>query len=375
MTEVRFLHTADWQLGMRRHFLGGDALPRYMQARIEAIRAIARVAGDTKCSFVVAAGDVWESNQLDRRVIGRALEAMAEVPCPVFLLPGNHDPLDAGSVYRSREFEDHAPANVTVLRGLEPERPVEGVEVVGVPWPSKSPRRDLVAEACSRLEPAGDALRVCVAHGAVDTFAAGRQDPGLLSVDAMRAAAQDERVHYFALGDRHSAFEVAPRIWYSGTPERTDFGEKGLGSVLVVDLGEDGCTVTAHETGVWRFVALERELAGLDDVEAFESELALVPHKDVTILKLALTGMLSVSDKAVLDDALESMRALFASLDLWDRRMGLVVGEGSTDLGLSGFARAAAHELQELASSGDEQAPVAADALSLMYRLAAGGRS
>jgi hypothetical protein len=27
--DMRFIHTADWQLGMTRHFLNGDAQPRY----------------------------------------------------------------------------------------------------------------------------------------------------------------------------------------------------------------------------------------------------------------------------------------------------------------------------------------------------------
>ena len=34
---TRFLHTADWQLGMTRHFLAGDAQPRYSAARREAV--------------------------------------------------------------------------------------------------------------------------------------------------------------------------------------------------------------------------------------------------------------------------------------------------------------------------------------------------
>ena len=38
MTAVRFLHTSDWQLGMTRHFLEGEAQARYSAARIDAIR-------------------------------------------------------------------------------------------------------------------------------------------------------------------------------------------------------------------------------------------------------------------------------------------------------------------------------------------------
>ena len=99
---ARILHTADWQLGMRRHFLKEEALPRYRQARIDAIASIGALAKEQECECIVVAGDVFESNQVDRRTSGRALEALGKIGLPVYLLPGNHDPLNAASLYRGR---------------------------------------------------------------------------------------------------------------------------------------------------------------------------------------------------------------------------------------------------------------------------------
>ncbi len=93
---------------MRRYFLSEEAQPRYRQARIDAIRTMARIATEERCDFVLVCGDVFESNQIDKRTLHRALEALDTMPCPVFLLPGNHDPLDAGTIYRPSHFEGHA---------------------------------------------------------------------------------------------------------------------------------------------------------------------------------------------------------------------------------------------------------------------------
>ena len=112
---MRFIHTADWQLGMTRHFLNGDAQPRYSAARRDAVRALGDVAAETGAEFVVVAGDVFEHNQLDPRVVSQSLEAMRAIGIPVYLLPGNHDPLDASSVYTSALFIAEQPANVHVL--------------------------------------------------------------------------------------------------------------------------------------------------------------------------------------------------------------------------------------------------------------------
>jgi len=34
---MRFVHTADWQLGMTRYFLNGEAQPRYSAARRDVV--------------------------------------------------------------------------------------------------------------------------------------------------------------------------------------------------------------------------------------------------------------------------------------------------------------------------------------------------
>ena len=53
---MRFLHTSDWQLGITRYFLSEEAQARFTQDRIDAIRAIGRLAEVEKAEFVVVAG-------------------------------------------------------------------------------------------------------------------------------------------------------------------------------------------------------------------------------------------------------------------------------------------------------------------------------
>lgn len=62
---MRFLHTADWQLGMTRHFLAGDAQPRYSAARRDAVAGLKALAADVGAEFVVVA--VTSSNTISSR--------------------------------------------------------------------------------------------------------------------------------------------------------------------------------------------------------------------------------------------------------------------------------------------------------------------
>ena len=202
MTSIRFLHTSDWQLGMTRHYLEGEAQSRYTGDRVETIRRIGELARARGCAFVVVAGDVFEHANLSRRDVGRALDAMGSVGLPVYLLPGNHDPLGPGSIYAQDAFVGARPDNVVLLDEVGPWPVAEGVELVAAPWRSKRPDADPVAPALEGLEPDGT-LRVVVGHGMLDEL-----DPDRTSQVTVRRAPLDEAlargaIHYVALGDRH----------------------------------------------------------------------------------------------------------------------------------------------------------------------------
>ncbi|MBK7724944.1 MAG: metallophosphoesterase [Dehalococcoidia bacterium] len=142
---VRFIHTSDWQLGMTRRFLSPEAQSRFTDARLQAIRTIGEKARERDAAFVVVAGDVFESNMVERQLVQRALHAMKEAAVPFYLLPGNHDPLAAGSVFLSGEFTAECPPNVVVLDGT-PIEAAPGVTLVSAPWRSKKVTADPIAE-------------------------------------------------------------------------------------------------------------------------------------------------------------------------------------------------------------------------------------
>jgi DNA repair exonuclease SbcCD nuclease subunit len=374
---MRFLHTADWQLGMTRHFLAGDAQPRYSAARRDAVAGLGALAAEVGAEFVVVAGDVFEHNQLAPQVIGQSLEAMRAIGIPVYLLPGNHDPLDASSVFTSALFTAECPDNVVVLdrAGIHQVRP--GLEIVAAPWRSKAPTTDLVADVLDDLE-AGPVTRVLVAHGGVDVLDPDREKPSLIRLDRLEEALARGAVHYAALGDKHSLTQVGDsgRVWYSGSPEVTNFDdvESDPGHVLVVDIDEtNAVSVTARHVGHWRFVTLHREVDTSRDIADLDVNLDLMTEKDRTVVRLALTGSLTVTDRAALDACLDRYARLFAWLGLWERHTDVAVipadGEFS-DLGIGGFAAAAVEELVAAArgddtdSAGDAQA-----ALALLLRL------
>jgi DNA repair exonuclease SbcCD nuclease subunit len=377
---AKFIHTADWQLGMTRHFLSREEQARYSQAQLDAIGAIAELAREEACQFVVVAGDVFDSNHLDRRVLARALEAMSAFDVPVYLLPGNHDPANAASIYLSKTFAERRPPNVSVLAADDPVVvPGTDVEVLGAPWDSKHPLEDLLARALGRLELDETRVRVMVGHGAVDTSSPDRTDPALIDLRAAEQAIGSGLIQYLALGDRHSTTELGGtgRVWYSGAPLVTDYTETDPNNVLVVDALGERIEVERRTVGDWAFIRHRFDVNGRTDVDGVEEWLGDLENKRNKIVKLSFVGTLNLSEKARLDELLEHAGDLFAALETWERDTDLAVLPDDSDLrdlGLSGFAAEALAELGERARGGGEEALVAGDALGLLYRLAGAGQ-
>ncbi|MFM7296592.1 MAG: exonuclease SbcCD subunit D, partial [Planctomycetota bacterium] len=249
-----------------------------------------------------------------------------------------------------------------------------GVELVGAPWTSKRPLVDLVARALAPLGTPQVGVRIAVAHGCVDTLSPDDGNPALISLAAAEGAITAGKLHYLALGDRHSLTDVGAsgRVRYAGTPEATDYDEVAPGQVLVVELDAHEVKVEAVRTGTWRFLREKVQLSGAADLVLLQERLAGLEDKGHCIVKLDLEGTLTLSQKADLDSILEGARLTLGALEVSERGSDLKIVPDAVDfagLGLSGFAERAVERLREQASGTGADALTARDALGLLLRL------
>lgn len=370
---MRFIHTADWQIGMKRHYFDDDAQSRFSDARENAIRRMGQVARDMHAEFVVVAGDVFETNLLRPRTVRRALDAMAEIPVPVYLLPGNHDPLGPGSIYLSAEFLRAKPAQVHVLDSDRVITVREGVEIVGVPWMAKRLVEDRVAACLKDLPTTSGQFRVMVAHGATSGMGS-REILGIIDLATVESAIEHGQLHYLALGDRHSTTSLGQtgRVWYAGAPEPTDYDEVDAGNILVVDLEPGEVRVIRVPLGIWHYVA--RVL----DVEHGTAETTLhrffeeLPDKAHTIVKLNFRGTIGILDHMGIESAVQAQREVFGAIERPEHHDQLAILPESGEMKnihLTGFARDAFEALVSGSALAEPQGQQHRDALALYYRL------
>jgi DNA repair exonuclease SbcCD nuclease subunit len=370
---IRFLHTSDWQLGMTRHFLSEEAQARYTQARFDAIRTIGRIAKEKQCQFMLVCGDAFESNQVDRKTVARAIEALKEVTVPVYLLPSNHDPLNAASVYRSSTFMEKKPAHVHIIENTTPIQVGEGIELAGAPWLSKRPNNNPIVDLLNALPPAGGIKRICVGHGIIDIFTPEKEAESVIAVSMLEAAISEGKVHFIALGDRHSLTKVGSgnKIWYSGTPESTDFREDHSGYCQIVSMDGDSVTTDEVKVGQWSFIEKLVDLNTEADVESLRKDLENIPNRERSVVKLELKGSLTLSLHGLLQNHLLAAKDVLAGSVINEDNLHLIPNDTDfIDLGFSGFADATVEKLREKINQGGPEGDVARNAFMLLLRLA-----
>ncbi|MTD98299.1 metallophosphoesterase family protein [Corynebacterium guaraldiae] len=373
MAAVTFIHTSDFQLGMTRWFLSPAAQSRFDDDREAAVLRLGELATETGAEFIVVAGDVFEHNSLNKSTLLRAKDMFKRLPVPVYLLPGNHDPLVADSIFFN-SFAD----NVHVIADSEPIEVRPGVEIVGAPYLSKRANYDLVRRALEPLQPADEGtVRIAVGHGQVESRAGEGEDSDADTIDLsfVEECLDKGVIDYLALGDTHSTESLGRtgKVWFSGSPETTAFDdrERDSGNALVVTVEGERVDVAKHRVGRWDFRAIDADIDSLEEVESFLAELEAVPEKIRTAVKYSLRGTVGLSAQARLEQGLAELEEVFASLKPRERTMDLHLApseEELSELSLSGYAADALAELLE-----DLDDPTARDAANLLFRLSAKG--
>ncbi len=372
-----FVHTADWQMGMGAVGLGAAA-ERVRAERLAAAAQVVEVARRHRADCLVLAGDLFEHNGVDQLLVQRVADVLRQAPCPVFILPGNHDPLVAGSVYE-REVWARTPG-VTVWRRPEPFPFEDGVSFFPCPTRSRGAAAEVTAWIPPR-EPGDASIRIGVAHGSLRGWTAA-EDESAAPVEP--EAALRLGLDYLALGHWHSTLLVPAsadgrvHTAYAGTHEATRFGERDSGNVLVVEIPQAGgaARVTPVRTGrlLWRQERRDLLSAAdcMDLLRTFDGE---DPEQAArTLLDLRLRGVVPADALAQLERELEPLltaRFLYARLDMDALRLEPSEAE-ILSLAPAGPVRVACERLLEQARAATDARArtVARHALAELYALA-----
>jgi DNA repair exonuclease SbcCD nuclease subunit len=366
---MKFLHTADWQIGMKALHVGAEST-RVRETRIETAMHVIEVAKGEGAEFVLISGDTFESNAIDGAVVQRIGDILAGFRGPVFILPGNHDPVDVGSVWEHPVWSSHS--NVRVLREA---RPMELPSGILYPCPI------LASSSNSKVDPTEwisrgprSSFRIGVAHGSVEGNPA--MEPCL---PIPREAARSRQLDYLALGHWHSTAtyensDGAVTMAYSGTHEATSFGERDSGNILIVEISEPGAKpeVQTIPVGKLRWKIIQESLTAPGQLSEIRTAIETMPASPPSLVQVRLSGLLFADETSEIQRIEEILHSRFLHGRVEVNKLVPAPTDDNWVTSLPrGFLRNAATKLSELANSNanENSRAIAARALRELYAM------
>ena len=369
---LKLLHTADWHLGRRFPSFGSDQQVTLTRARLEVLGRILNLAASRNVDAVLCAGDLFDQPSPPVEWWRGALQEFTrrDWQRPVVLLPGNHDPYTATSVYHpSHAFRAGLPDFVHVVDrpGWQLEIGTDAV-VLANPCTSHAGQSDL-AERLPPREAGDERIRIGLIHG--QTFdIEGHQT----NFPIPRGSAEARGLDYLAIGDTHAFREVepdapAPTV-YPGTPEATNFGERDTGNVALVFFPLDRrrrARVVSERVGTWTW--REVRCHSLVELKALRAE----PDLKHTVLRLTLDMALPMAEY----DEAERILGELAGSEAATPRVGVLeVHRGGLRLAVDGpvdlddsLPEALRVSAERLRLRAETEPEVAGRALHHLYRL------
>ncbi len=308
---LRLLHTADWHLGRRFPSFPEEAQKKLSRARMEVVARIFDVARRNAVNAVLCAGDLFDDPTPSRDF----WEGLAKIfrdrspQAPVFLVPGNHDPLTPESVWApAHPFRALLPTWVHVVDRDDFSYEI-GPEAVLYARPCRSKAGEIdLAMALPAREPGDPRLRIGCVHGS--TFdVEGFQT----NFPICRDAGVQRGLDYLAIGDSHSFRDVTANLpvptVYPGTPEPTSFDEPGAGEVALVALFRRGTRprVESERVAFWHW--LDKRCRDLNELRALLATQDLERH----VVRLHLDMTVSLAEESEVERIVRDLQGTEAA--------------------------------------------------------------
>ncbi len=300
---TRILHTGDLHLAAGK------------PDRWAALDAVLEAAAGREADALLVAGDLLDRGEDHRALRARVRERFEEAPCPVLLLPGNHD------------LEAYAPGQdwggpvrlmlSTPVHGTE----VAGLRVLGVPFPRERTSFARVRRHVEdRLAEDGGAA-ILTLHGTLVDAAdphiqteSQEDEPDDRYFPVRSGELADLDVAYVALGHYHRA-ELRRAggvpVAYAGSPVPVGAHALGPRTAMLVEVDAQGGAAEVEAVRLpvpWRD-EIERWLTPFEEeagLEALADELRERADPDCT-LTVELEGVLAGMDEAELRRRTEAM--------------------------------------------------------------------
>lgn len=312
---IRFIHTADLHLDRPYHNLSDlpeSLYERVISAPFKALHNLITCAIEHEVDFIIISGDVFDGANPSLRAEHRFYKEISRLTpyeIPVYLIHGNHDPLDSMRSHETHPLINRFPGEVTVQTYQKPNKPI--VHLYGFSYPTRhvpAPMAPLYQKV------PGAEFHIGLLHG----YLRGSSDHEPYAPFSVQELAEKD-FDYWALGHIHQRLQLSDTepIYYSGSPQGLSIKETGDKGINLVTLSDNGCQVAFLSTADFLFQTVSLDISHVTTLQHLIRKIEAMKETrreggKSSLLQIRLEGQGSLhkelQDPIVRAEILESVR-------------------------------------------------------------------
>jgi len=308
----KFLHASDYHLGSTFSGMPGNRGNERRDDLLKTFESTLTLAEEKDVDAIFISGDIFDRENPGRGISEFVAKKFDEIKhIPIFVIPGNHDPITANSVWKKIEF----PSNVHIFdkKGFTV-KTLDDLAIYGCPYDPKNPGNRVLKDVPEQQD---SKYSIGIVHGSYNVIS-DRIGDNYFPIEGEDFSGCF--FDYLALGHYHSYYQIPvfKNAYYSGSPEGLNFKETGDRYVLYVELSSNGPTVEPIKTNRRTFWKETVDCSDLSNSrEIIEIAGGLSEKSDM--LKLILEGTPRVESEIDPEYIAESLKSTFFHVEIEDR--------------------------------------------------------
>ena len=254
---VKILHAADFHMDSPFDGLSDEKAKERRKEQRELLFQMAELCKKENVQLVLLAGDLLDSAASYHETHEALCSAFSQMPCEIFISPGNHDYYCPQSPYVNLEF----PKNVHIFLSAS----IKSYEIKELGcriWGAGFSSRSCPSIFHGFTAPKDDLINLMVIHG--DT---SDKTYNLITEEDIALSGLD----YLALGHIHKYSGIKKAgdttYAYAGCPEGRGFDELGEKGVIVGEIDKGRCNMRFVPMGGREYQIVKLDVTGKPDIE------------------------------------------------------------------------------------------------------------
>ena len=255
MNSVKILHCADIHIGAAESFLGTRSVSRQAETLIT-FEKIINITKENNVDILLIAGDLFNSNSVEKTFIDRVFECFAEIPdTKIVFAAGNHDPLNHESPFKKYPL----PENLYVLDTRD--SCIEFANLNTRVYGKSFKEVYMQGQPRFSLDTDDNFINIMCIHGEL------RADLGSDYNSIISEFIENSGMDYIALGHVHKRTDIGKigntYLSYCGCPEGQGFDELGEKGVYLGEISKGTCQLQFVPTAKRMHICESIDIGGL----------------------------------------------------------------------------------------------------------------